>query len=205
MGRAWLGLVAVLVLGGCTSEGSARTGTPLVEATRLLTVQDLPDGYELLPFEVAGPAAGTSVACRRVADVAVPSAAVPGLKVSFSRGPRGPYVTEQLRTSSDAAGVVRELEDALAACRRLELGEGADVATYRVAARDVPRRGDRALGIRLTARIGGVPFTSTTTVVRVGRSVAAVSLSRSGSGPGSEALLDRVVQRAVQRLEGTGA
>lgn len=196
----------VLALVGCTYDGSDDQGEPKkVDASRLLALADLPQGFDFAPFEVAAPSRGTSDACQAVADVAVPSSDAPGLKVSFARGTAGPFITEALRSAKNPADVLNVLDDAIDDCASLALDEGAAKQTYTVKRVDVEDRGDESVGMQLTATLRGVPFTSTTVVVREGEWVTAVSLARSEDRTMQDAALDDIIDKAVERLAGTEA
>lgn len=205
--RVLAAVALVLALVGCTYDGSDDDQGPptKVDRSRLLALADLPKGFDFAPFEVAAPSQGTSDACEAVADVAVPSSDAPGLKVSFARGTGGPFITEALRSASNPADVLHVLDDAIDDCDSIDLDEGAAKQNYTVERVDVDDRGDESVGMQLSATLRGVPFTSTTVVVREGEWVVAVSLARSAERTMQDAALDDVIDKAVERLAGTEA
>jgi hypothetical protein len=174
----------------------------------LLTLTDLPSGFEIEPASGGGDdgsASSTDPKCAPLVKLKNAQTA-PGsrasAKIAFSGGQSGPMF-EELIDALDSAGAVRALQasfkSAVAACQQLTVTiPGQGTSRLKVAEVSAPLEGKNTFAIRMTAT-GGPSNGVEVTRVMAGVMGAIVSLTFVAALPDE---VDRMTEDAVRKAEG---
>ena len=196
---------------------TAPTSAPRTEAAlaaALLTLNDLPTGFQEEDDEDAGPAPRAASPQARCADLVrlTNLEKPPGTRASataaFSGGQAGPFVGEQLDALGSpraASSLVRSYAAAVKACRSLRLtvpGTGTSTVTVRaVRAPDVPG----ATAVRFTAGDGPLEGLEVTQVLVPVTDVVLSMTFLDATPEDVEGASGLAVEKAVEVLGGAGA
>ena len=191
-----------------TPTGQAQRAMTEVSSA-LLTLKDLPSGFEIEPAggggDEDGSASSTDPRCAPLVKLKNAQTA-PGskasAKIAFSGGQSGPMF-EELIDALGSAGAVRALQasfkSAVAACRQLTVTiPGQGTSSLKVAEVSAPLEGRGTFAIRMTAT-GGPSNGVEVTRVMAGVMDAIVSLTFVAALPDE---VDRMTEEAVGKAEG---
>jgi hypothetical protein len=157
-----VGLLVVVTAAGCTSPTSDPP-SPSAEASagslagKLLTVVDLPAGYQSAPLPSLGSDVRSVNGCPALA-IKPSTSSQPDANAAFTGNAAGSFLTETLRTVTDAeaAKALDELAAAPQTCATFDAETMGIKVEFSVTDAGLPAVGDRSVGIRLVASAAGL-------------------------------------------------